>query len=206
MKRWILFLFVLPVRTASAQIDSGFVLHRGVTATVFWVGEAGNESSSWDEHWQAHFGGIDNPVQRNGFHPAGFTPLENPFYIALPLNELPRNCAIDADQLPPYAEAGTGGVAFFKNRWVRIALGEKVCYAQWEDVGPFEVCDVPYVLGDAPPVNLHNKGAGIDLSPAVRDCLGLQSGDKVNWQFVNEREVPPGPWREVVTHSPARWD
>ena len=31
--------------------------------------------------------------------------------------------------------------------------------------------------------------------PAVRDYLGLQSTDVTDWQFVEVRDVPPGPWR-----------
>jgi len=41
-----------------------------------------------------------------------------------------------------------------------------------------------------------NKAAGIDLSPAVRDFLGLRSGAMVEWRFVDDRQVPRGPWRD----------
>ena len=39
-----------------------------------------------------------------------------------------------------------------------------------------------------------NKGAGLDVSPAVRDYLGLQSTDVTDWKFVDFSEVPSGPW------------
>jgi hypothetical protein len=35
----------------------------------------------------------------------------------------------------------------------------------------------------------------LDVSPAVRDYLGLQPTDVTDWQFVNTQDVPPGPWR-----------
>ena len=31
---------------------------------------------------------------------------------------------------------------------------------------------------------------------AVRDYLGLAPIDVADWQFVEVRDVPPGPWRE----------
>jgi hypothetical protein len=42
-------------------------------------------------------------------------------------------------------------------------------------------------------VNL-NKGAGLDISPAVRDYLGLKQTDVTDWRFVDFSEVPRGPW------------
>jgi hypothetical protein len=35
----------------------------------------------------------------------------------------------------------------------------------------------------------------LDVSPAVRDYLGLAPTDVTDWQFVEVRDVPPGPWR-----------
>ena len=40
-----------------------------------------------------------------------------------------------------------------------------------------------------------NHGAGLDVSPAVRDYLGLRTDVLTDWQFVEVRDVPPGPWR-----------
>jgi hypothetical protein len=39
-----------------------------------------------------------------------------------------------------------------------------------------------------------NNGAGLDVSPAVRDYLGLKQTDVTDWRFVDFREVPRGPW------------
>jgi len=42
-----------------------------------------------------------------------------------------------------------------------------------------------------------NKGAGLDVSPAVRDYLGLQETDVTDWKFVEFSEVPRGPWSRL---------
>ena len=39
-----------------------------------------------------------------------------------------------------------------------------------------------------------NKGAGLDVSPAVRDYLGLKQTDVTDWRFVDFSGVPHGPW------------
>jgi hypothetical protein len=35
----------------------------------------------------------------------------------------------------------------------------------------------------------------LDVSPAVRDYLGLAPTDVTDWEFVEVRDVPAGPWR-----------
>jgi hypothetical protein len=52
------------------------------------------------------------------------------------------------------------------------------------------------VFGNETPRPNRNKAAGIDVSPAVRDFLKLRSGAKVEWRFVDDREVPNGPWHD----------
>ena len=40
-----------------------------------------------------------------------------------------------------------------------------------------------------------NQGAGLDVSPAVRDYLGLApTRDVCDWKFVEFTDVPAGPW------------
>jgi hypothetical protein len=56
-----------------------------------------------------------------------------------------------------------------KGHWVEIRHGAKICYAQWEDVGPSCTDSAGYVFGDERPLPNVNHGAGIDVSPAVRD-------------------------------------
>jgi hypothetical protein len=36
----------------------------------------------------------------------------------------------------------------------------------------------------------------LDVSPAVRDYLGLQPTDVTDWKFVDFSEVPHGPWSQ----------
>lgn len=178
--------------------------HKDITATVFWVGEPGNTSSAWDEKWQQHFGGVDDPKRRDGWQPAGFVPRQNPFYIALPYNDVPAGKRrADVERIIPWAKdhKWTRSQSMCKDQWVKISKGRKTCYAQWEDVGPFNTDDGGYVFGGDRPRNKSNKGAGIDLSPAVRDYLGLSGMDSVDWQFVDANDVPSGPWKKIVTDS-----
>lgn len=71
---------------------------RNIVTTVFWVGErptrnnpVPNCKSSWDPEWHKNFGGYDNPdpKARRGFLPL-FIPRQNPFYVALPYNDVTR--------------------------------------------------------------------------------------------------------------------
>ena len=50
------------------------------------------------------------------------------------------------------------------------------------------------VFGNERPKPNLNKGAGLDVSPAVRDYLGMSDTDVTDWKFVDFDEVPPGPW------------
>ncbi|MBV8330447.1 MAG: hypothetical protein JO251_20880 [Verrucomicrobia bacterium] len=173
----------------------------GIVSTVFWVGETGagsaNTQSAWDRSWMSNYGGIDDPVRRDGYEPAAFRPLENPFYVALPY------CDIQAGRLKPevvkvvpWFNAEFRGVerSVCKGRWVEIRHGLRTCFAQWQDVGPFRTDSVKYVFGDDRPNPNANRDAGIDVSPAVRDYLGLRSMDSVDWRFIEQALVPVGPW------------
>jgi hypothetical protein len=178
---------------------------RNVVATVFWVGElptehnpTPNTQSAWDQNWLANFGGYDDPDRRAGYLPAGFTPMLNPFYVALPYNDVVQSGAHrpEASKVIPWFWEGYrgDGISVCKDRWVAIHYQGRVCYAQWEDVGPFEVDHWQYVFGNEPPRPNRNGGAGIDVSPAVRDFLQLRSGASVEWRFVDDRAVVRGPW------------
>jgi hypothetical protein len=81
-----------------------------------------------------------------------------------------------------------------KGRWLEIRHGLKSCYAQWEDVGPFRTDSAGYVFGNERPLPNANRGARIDVSPGVRDHLEIGSLDVVDWRFVEQAEVPGGPW------------
>jgi len=180
---------------------------RGITATVFWIGEKAsernptpNDSSSWDPNWETNYGGVDHPGKRNGFSPAGFTPRLNPFYIALPYNDLAPDGAHypeASEAIPWFWQAFRGDwTSVCKGRWVAVHFRGKVCYAQWEDCGPFSTSDWQYVFKGHQPQPNPNGNAGIDVSPAVRDYLGIRSGYRVSWKFVEKPVVPLGPWTQ----------
>jgi hypothetical protein len=199
--------------TSAPPAETG-AKYKRVLATVFWTGEAAgrdngfisNAASAWDSAWQEHFGGVDDPNRRCGYAPCAFAPKENPFYFALPYNDLDEagSRKASAKDIPWFAERSERK-SVVKNSWLEIRYQNARCYAQWEDVGPFESDDFDYVFGTAPPRNTDGLGAGLDISPAVRDCLGLKSNDVVRWKFVSEHAVPAGPWKEIVTVSDVSW-
>jgi hypothetical protein len=53
------------------------------------------------------------------------------------------------------------------------------------------------VFGNERPKPNLNQGAGLDVSPAVRDYLGLKQTDVSDWRFVDFSEVPRGPWANL---------
>lgn len=184
---------------------------RGITATVFWVGEKSSErnptpnnASSWDPNWQANFGGVDHPAKRKGFAPANFTPKLNPFYIALPYNDISPSGKHhpEASQVIPWFWKSYRGswTSVCKGKWVAIHYRGKICYAQWEDCGPFRTDDWEYVFKGHKPKPNPNSNAGIDISPAVRDYLGIRSGYRVAWKFIENDEIPNGPWDIWTNH------
>jgi hypothetical protein len=190
----------------STHVDASLVW-KPARATVFWVGEAAsvengfihNRSSAWDVEWEAHFGGYDNPECRTGFNPCGFTPRENPFYVALPYNDLNLDGMHKDDPRLPHGER-IRYESNLKNRWVAVRAGGKLCYAQWQDVGPFGEDDIEYVFGsERTSLNTQGERAGIDLSPALRDCLGVGGLSDVEWRHVETTAVPDGPWKAVMT-------
>ena len=179
-----------------------------IVTTVFWIGEkptennpVPNQASSWDKNWAKNYGGYDdpNPEHRSNYIPAKFTPRQNPFYCALPYNDKSMNGhRPEAARVVPWFRQAYQGpaVSTCKGRWLAIRKGNRVVYAQWEDAGPFRTDHWQYVFGNERPKPNLNKGAGLDVSPAVRDYLGLQDTDVTDWKFVEFSEVPRGPWAQ----------
>jgi hypothetical protein len=177
-----------------------------IVTTTFWVGEAPtknnpvpNHISAWDAQWAKHFGGTDDPdpARRTNFFPAKFVPRQNPFYVALPYNDVCKDGhKPEASRVIPwFKEAYEGpGKTVCKGRWIAIRFKDRVCYAQWEDAGPFRTDHWQYVFGTERPKPNLNRGAGLDVSPAVRDFLGMGDTDVTDWRFVDFDEVPRGPW------------
>ena len=177
-----------------------------ITTTIFWVGEEAaannpvpNDKSAWDIGWFSNYGGYDSPNSddRRNFIPTNFVPRQNPFYVALPYNDVDdHHTKPEAAQVIPWFRSCfvQDGQSVCKGRWVAIRHGNKVCYAQWEDVGPFQTDHWQYVFGNERPRPNPNKDAGLDVSPAVRDYLGLDSIDVCDWKFVDFFRIPRGPW------------
>lgn len=215
--------------------DDGHPWHTGIVATTFWVGEIFDPNaedgsqvwSTYDGRWMETYGGCDGVVRDgvcatepraagNDFFPSSMTPRENPFYVALPYDDLndpegfARRCeVIPWADAPGAARCGDEAHSYLKNRWVQIVgPSGDTCYGQVEDAGPGEYHDAAYVFGadDARPANRRYDGSGIDVSPALNGCLaftGLEdTAARVDWRFVAEGDVPEGPWTRLVTTSP----
>jgi hypothetical protein len=192
--------------TGKPKGDEGYPWKKEIVTTVFWIGEDAsgnnpvpNHASSWDKNWSRSYGGFDdpNPSRRRNYLPAKFMPRQNPFYCALPYNDkASTGHRPEAPRVVPWFKEAYQGpaVSVCKSRWIAIRKGNRTVYAQWEDAGPFRTDHWQYVFGNERPKPNLNKGAGLDVSPAVRDYLGLQETDVTDWRFVDFSEVPRGPW------------
>jgi hypothetical protein len=197
-----------PTRLRSAP-GEGSSWKQQIVTTIFWIGErpsennpVPNRASSWDKEWSKSYGGFDdpNPARRRDYIPATFTPRQNPFYCALPYNDKAASGhRPEASRVVPWFNEAYQGpaVSVCKDRWIAIRKGNKVAYAQWEDAGPFRTDHWQYVFGNERPKPNLNKGAGLDVSPAVRDYLGLNETDVTDWHFVDFKDVPRGPWSKL---------
>jgi len=195
--------------------SSRYPLHQNITTTKFWIGEEPNSSnryisnvpSAWDDKWEIHYGGIDDPNNRIGYLPAAFTPKENPFYFGLAYNDFGNgHRKPEAFDIVYWSHEKTWerSESMLKNHWIKITKGDKTAYAQWEDAGKGGD-DSAYVFGSARPANPNNNHSGLDVSPAVNDYLGLHGMGATSWQFVNFADVPDGPWKQIVTTSQTYW-
>jgi hypothetical protein len=182
--------------------STSFALHSNIKTTYFWAGEdasgdnygISNNSSCWDETWDKHC--------KN----------ENQFYFALPYNDFDNNGNRKKEALSiiPWASEKTwsGSESMCKNRWIKINHNGKTAYAQWEDAGPCDDAggcgenDKNYVFGTAAP----KFKVGLDVSPAVKNYLGLDDEDVTSWQFIDQKDIPDGPWSKVVTTSGVNWN
>jgi hypothetical protein len=208
------------VRVSGGAAGRPYPVHTAITAAVFWVGEPvgggsseNNALSAWDDAWLSHYGGVDDPVNRTGYFPAGFIPQENPFYLDLPYNDFTDAGTRRADALVviPWASDRAWGPeeSLMKNRWVKLMRNGRTCYGQIEDAGPYVYDDAAYVFGMAQPRSQQANNAGLDVSPALRDCLGFSGinnvDNQVDWQFVEAGDVPAGPWTQIITTRQVYW-
>lgn len=209
--------FSIGLSTVAAQI--GYPMHLNTVATVFWIGEEAtpengyidNKKSAWDDNWLEHYGGVDEPENRHGYMPAKFIPHENPFYFALPYDDFNDDGTRKSEAYHivywSHQKNWNESESMLKNRWIKITNDYNTCYAQWQDAGPYEYDDSEYVFGNALPKNEIAAHSGLDVSPAVRDCLDPNERDinVVSWQFVDFNQVPDGPWKKIVTTSQTSW-
>jgi TonB family protein len=193
-----------PIARPSGDV---FPWKTNVVTTVFWVGEeqvtgktSPQHQSVWDKDWLKNFGGVDTPepAARHDYIPISFVPRQNPFYCALPYNDVEQGqFKPEAPIVIPWFKQvhAEPGQSVCKDRWVAIRKWDRICYAQWEDCGPFRTDHFQYVFQNERPTPNASHGAGLSVSPAVRDHLGLAPTDVADWQFVEVSDVPPGPWR-----------
>ena len=201
-----------PISSRSGS--TRFPWKSNIVTTVFWIGEQAsannpvpNYRSCWDTDWTNNYGGFDTPETsaRRNYIPVAFIHRQNPFYCALPYNDVSLGQFKPEAPLviPWFKQAYTSpGQSVCRHHWVAIRKGNRTCYAQWEDCGPFRIDHFQYVFGNERPMPNLNHGAGLDVSPAVRDYLGLAGIDVTDWQFVGVRDVPPGPWRSYGDNNP----
>jgi TonB family protein len=194
----------LPIARPSGDV---FPWKRNVVTTIFWVGEeqvtgktSPQHQSAWDKDWLKNFGGVDNPepAARHDYIPISFVPRQNPFYCALPYNDVEHGVFKPEAPIviPWFKQVHTGpGQSVCKDRWVGIRKGDRICYAQWEECGPFRTDHFQYVFQNERPTPNARRGVGLSVSPAVRDYLGLAPTDVTDWRFVEVSDVPFGPWR-----------
>ncbi|MCJ1707203.1 hypothetical protein [Microbacterium sp. VKM Ac-2923] len=185
--------------------------------------------STYDSAWLESYGGCDGVDTGGGcrteartadhdFFPTAMTPRQNPFYLDLPFDDVnDREGFATRGGVVPWADdpalAGAvddPAVSLMKNRWVVLHRDGRLCYGQIQDAGPGEYRDAAYVFGedDRRPANTRYNGAGLDVSPALNGCLAFTEldgdDDRVDWAFVDDDDVPPGPWTRIVTDSPVR--
>jgi len=183
---------------------SKYRVHSKVLATQFYVQGA----VAWDVDALKRFGCIDSPYGRVSDNPPDCTPRRNPFYLALPYSDIgPDGEDSNKSKIPWYNKTKHSGKnrTALKGRWVEVTHGSRKVYAQLIDCLPVSGSESSwnkqcnhfnYVFGDGKPTY-----PGIDISPSTSRYLGLYKGgyhsdDHVSWTFVDDEDVPYGPWKK----------
>jgi hypothetical protein len=173
-------LLVTMRQEASCHVSGHW--HQAIVTSVFWVGEPprpeirdpGNLRSAFDADWLVT------------------SKSQSAWYVALPYTDLtpgPHTKFQAAALIPWFRQAFVrDGQSVCNGRWIAVRHAGRVCYAQWRDSGPRVTDDAGYVFGNARP----KADRGLDVSPAVRDYLGLKDLDICDWTFVSAPR--PGPW------------
>jgi hypothetical protein len=99
-----------------------------------------NTASAWDPSWATHFGGEDSPIARMNFKPVSFTPRQNPFYVALPYNDVDdHHTKSEAAKVIPWFSDSfvRDGQTVCKGRWVAIRRGKRTVLRSMGGRRPF---------------------------------------------------------------------
>ena len=128
------------VPTTSRFSTSRYTWKTDIVTTIFWIGEqhtannpVPNHKSSWDADWARNYGGYDNPdpSRRRDYIPVAFLPRQNPFYCALPYNDVSHGqFKPEAPAVVPWFRQAfvQQGHSVCKDRWVAIRHGSRVCF------------------------------------------------------------------------------
>jgi hypothetical protein len=185
--------FVFSTNNTQHSYPTVYPWKAGIVTTIFWLGK-GDKASSWDPHWIRDNGGPDDEFEMSGYASMTHATRMNPFYVALPFNDL-AHPDLAMKWLPKgWTSSGTTGDetrSACKDRWVEIKnRAGRYCFAQWEDVGPGSTDDAAYVFGSSRPATER----GLNVSPAVAKYLGIDSSAITSWRFVDDEDVLPGMW------------
>jgi hypothetical protein len=190
--------------TAPKKHTQTYPWKTNIITTVFWIGEGGssvsstdNYKSAWNADWIHQNGGSDDQDDMSGYASSLHASTLNPFYIALPFNDLvypdkARRWIPSSWFKPP---RNGKQVSACQHRWVEIKnRAGRTCFAQWEDVGPLRYDHAEYVFGPERPDTLTR--AGLDVSPAVALYLSIDrhGAGITSWRFVDDDDVQPGLW------------
>jgi hypothetical protein len=106
-----------------------------ICTTTFWIAPKSVANSAWDHDWIHDNGGADDPSQmtrRSGYSYMTHSSVLNPFYVALPFNDLthPNKAArwVPATWAKPVRDGKS--VSACKGRWIEIKNANgRVCFA-----------------------------------------------------------------------------
>jgi len=161
----------------------------GIISSVSFMGNA----PGWYPRWTQENGGADAHDNLDGYASGSHASTMNPFCVALPFNDV-MNPKLALQWVPtgwrkPVRDEKSS--SFCKDRWLEIKNSTgRVCFAQWEDVGPINTDDAAYVFGPNRPAEIR----GLTISPAVAKYLGVDSTAILSWRFVDDDDVQPGMW------------
>src|SRR5260370_4125402 len=122
--------------------EGRYIWQNNIVTSVFWIGETAsgnnpipNQASAWDLNWSQSYGGLDVPDSgnRRGFLPGTFVPHQNPFYVALPYNDVANGkTKSEAAQVIPWFKDTffRSGQTVLKARWVAIRKSARPSHSQ----------------------------------------------------------------------------